>query len=91
MPDGSERLVRAYACRKCGDYFDDVERELHCRALPPRRGRKPDALRDKAPDEVLTPEAIEAIQQAAPAVNYDPNAPEADRLAALRKLMGGIK
>jgi len=85
--DGSERVINVYRCRKCGDYFDQIELETNCRALPPRRGRKPDALRDKRPDEVLTPEALDTLQTTS--VNYNPNASEEERLAELRKLIGG--
>ena len=87
--DGSFRTVKAYACRKCGMFFNDDDWQLRCQAPPPRGHAKREELRAKRPDEVLSPQEIQAAQQAE--VKYDTSMPEAKRLDALNELIARIR
>jgi DNA-directed RNA polymerase subunit RPC12/RpoP len=90
-PDGSTVTLRVYVCRKCSTYFNDDDWQLRCQAPPPRGLAKREEMRHKKPEEVLTPEAIRAAQEAQAKQRYDTSMPEEDRIAALNRMIQSIR
>lgn len=91
---GEVAALRVYRCRKCCAVFNDDDWKLRCGAPSPRLGRKNATPQTKLMKDILTPEAISALQDAGskviPADKDFGALNEKARLSRLRDMLGNL-